>query len=236
MTKKTVIIRLVAAFAVSLALCLAIRFITPSGWPVATAISTAFMAVSFVLMLLLERKAGDPAASAPRKPFVIWFTGLSGSGKSTLADKVFDELKTQGYPVEKLDGDVVRSIFPKTGFDMESRNQHIRRVGFLASMLEKNNIIVVASFISPYQESRDFVRGICKNFLEVYLSTSVEDCEKRDVKGLYKKARSGEIRNFTGIDDPYEPPKNPELQINTAVVSVEQSVAKIRELISPYLG
>jgi adenylylsulfate kinase len=157
-------------------------------------------------------------------PKVIWFTGLSGSGKSTISEALYTEMKKKGFKVEHLDGDVVRNIFPNTGFDKEARIQHVKRVGFLASQLEKNGVFVIASFISPYEESRDFVRNLCDNFVEVHVSTPLEVCEQRDVKGLYAKARAGEIKNFTGINDPYETPLNPEVEIDTRKYSVEKSV------------
>lgn len=160
-------------------------------------------------------------------PKVLWFTGLSGAGKSTLAEAVFDEMKKRGYKIEHLDGDNVRHIFPKTGFSKEERDRHVRRVGFLASKLESNGIFVTASFISPYRESRQFVRNLCKNFVEIYVSTPLEVCEERDVKGLYAKARAGEITNFTGIDDPYEAPESPEITVDTSKESLEQSVQRI---------
>ena len=165
--------------------------------------------------------------SEKKKPAVIWFTGLSGSGKSTLATEVFKEMKKRGYKVEHLDGDLVRDIFPRTGFSKEERDRHIRRIGFLASMLEQNGVSVVASFIAPYKESRDFVRNRCRNYREVYLSTPLEVCEQRDPKGLYAKARSGEIKNFTGIDDPYEIPESPFLTIDTSKFTIEESVEKV---------
>lgn len=161
------------------------------------------------------------------KPFVLWFTGLSGSGKSTLADAVAERLKKMNVNFEKLDGDVVRDVFPKTGFSKEERNMHIRRVGFLAGMLERNNVSSVCSFISPYRESRRFVRDNTKNFVEVHVSAPLEVCEKRDPKGLYKKVRNGEIKQFTGVDDPYEEPQNPELNINTADQNVQDCVRQI---------
>ena len=146
---------------------------------------------------------------------VIWFTGLSGSGKSTLAEALVAELKDRKINVEYLDGDSIREIFPETGFTREQREYHLKWVGFVAQRLERHGIIVVASFVSPYRASRDFVRSLTKNFFEIYVSTPLEECERRDVKGLYKKARNGEIAHFTGISDPYEPPVNPELSINT---------------------
>jgi adenylylsulfate kinase len=153
------------------------------------------------------------------QPAVLWFTGLSGSGKSTIADLVAAELRRRGHHVERLDGDTVRSIFPNTGFTRPERDAHIRRVGYLASILEKNGVFVVASFVSPYEESRQFVRSLCPNFVEIYVATPLEECERRDVKGLYAQARRGEIRNFTGIDDPYERPAAPEVVIDTREVT-----------------
>jgi adenylylsulfate kinase len=160
-------------------------------------------------------------------PAVLWFTGLSGSGKSTIATRVFEELQRRGYKTERLDGDTVREIFPTTGFTRPERDQHVRRVGFLASRLERQGVFVVASFVSPYQEARDFVRSQCRNFIEVWVSTPLEECERRDVKGLYARARRGEIQNFTGISDPYEPPAHPELTIDTTRESVDASVARV---------
>jgi adenylylsulfate kinase len=157
-------------------------------------------------------------------PAVIWLTGLSGSGKSTIAQGVFKYLSENGNRVEHLDGDVVRKMFPQTGFSKEERDRHIRRVGYLAALLEKHDVTVVASFISPYREARDFVRQLCQRFIEVHVSTPLEICEKRDPKGLYKKARIGEIKEFTGIDDPYEEPLNPELIIDTTNQTIEESV------------
>ena len=167
------------------------------------------------------------ATTQEDKAFVLWFTGLSGSGKSTLADRVYDELSANGNRIEKLDGDVLRGIFPATGFTKDDRDEHIRRVGFLASMLEKHGVIVVASFISPYKEARNFVRQRCGNFIEVYVSTSLDECRRRDVKGLYKRADAGEIKNFTGIDDPYEAPENAEIVVDTEGLSIDESVAVI---------
>ncbi|MDZ7771557.1 MAG: adenylyl-sulfate kinase [Balneolaceae bacterium] len=161
------------------------------------------------------------------KPTVLWFTGLSGSGKSTISEEVFRILKEEGHRVEHLDGDAVRDIFPKTGFSRSERNEHIRRVGFLASRLQAHDVTVVCSFISPYRESRDFVRDLCGDFTEVWISTPLEVCEARDVKGLYEKARKGEIDNFTGISDPYEQPENPELEIDTTDIDVEEAVQRV---------
>lgn len=169
------------------------------------------------------------------RPTVIWFTGLSGAGKSTVATGVAESLARRGYKVEQLDGDTIRSMFPTTGFTRPERDAHVRRVGYLASRLEKNGVFVVASLVSPYEESRRFVRSICENFIEVYVATPLQECERRDVKGLYSKARAGEIQNFTGVSDPYEPPTAPELTLDTTGQTLEQSVGKVMERLAPYL-
>jgi adenylylsulfate kinase len=165
------------------------------------------------------------------KPKVIWLTGLSGSGKSTIAEDLKNKLDKKGIKNEILDGDIIRSILPKTGFSKEDRIAHNKRIGLVASLLEKNGVTAIVAVIAPYEESREFVRSICKNYIEVYISTSLEVCEKRDVKGLYKKVRNGEIKNFTGIDDPYEIPKNPNLVINTFNEQISQSSDKILKII-----
>jgi adenylylsulfate kinase len=159
----------------------------------------------------------------------LWFTGLSGSGKSTIAERVHEELVRRRAEVEYVDGDALREVFPKTGFTREEREEHLRRTGYMASRLAAHGVTVVASFVSPYRESRDRIRRLCPSFVEIYVSTPLEVCERRDVKGLYARARRGEIRNFTGIDDPYEPPERPELTLDTRDLSVEQSVAKVLE-------
>lgn len=162
-------------------------------------------------------------------PCVIWFTGLSGAGKSTIAEALYARLREKRLKAEHLDGDSVRDIFPQTGFSKADRDEHVKRIGYLASRLEKHGVIVLVSFISPYREARAFVRRLCKNFFEVYVSTSLEECERRDVKGLYRKVRKGEITQFTGIDDPYEVPDNPELVIHTEGRSVDECVDQITQ-------
>jgi adenylyl-sulfate kinase len=158
---------------------------------------------------------------------VLWFTGLSGSGKSTIATLVHRELERRGLEVEYIDGDALRAVFPNTGFTRAEREEHLRRTGYMASRLAAHGVTVVASFVSPYRASREFVRRLCPRFLEVYVATPLEECERRDVKGLYARARRGEIRNFTGIDDPYEVPERPELTLDTRALSVDQCVAEV---------
>lgn len=190
-------------------------------------------AVSKMLLYYIHERGWDRIRLGRKEvePAVIWFTGLSGSGKSTVAGWVVEALKRQGLKVERLDGDTIREIFPNTGFTRPERDQHIKRVGYLASRLEKNGVFVVASLVSPYQDSRDFVRGLTNRFIEIYVSTPLEECERRDVKGLYAKARKGEITNFTGIDDPYEVPNNPELILDTVERSVEDAGREVLKLV-----
>lgn len=158
----------------------------------------------------------------------IWFTGLSGAGKSTISQAVEKELKSFGLKVEVLDGDVVRQNLTKgLGFSKPDRDENIRRVGFVANLLTRNEVIVIVSAISPYREIRDEVRHKIGNFVEVYVNAPLAICEQRDVKGLYKKARAGEIKNFTGIDDPYEPPVTSEVECRTDLESVEESASKV---------
>jgi len=166
---------------------------------------------------------------------VLWLTGLSGSGKTTLANSIYEFINKKGLSAEKLDGDILRGLFPSTGFTRAQRDEHIKRVGFMASILEKHGVIVVASFISPYRNARRFVRDMCNNFIEVYVRAPLEVCEKRDIKGLYTRARAGQIKNFTGLDDPYEEPQNPEIIVNTDEQNVDESASVIIDFIGKYL-
>lgn len=161
------------------------------------------------------------------KGTVVWFTGLPCSGKTTIAKKVMRRLQEKGMDVELLDGDTVRNYVRNTDFSREGRNKHLRYIALMAKLLAKRGTIVLCSFVSPYRENRDFARSICDNFIEVYVKAPLDICIKRDVKGLYRKALSGEIRGFTGIDDPYEEPINPEVVIETDKESIEESVEKV---------
>ncbi|HEX2259944.1 MAG TPA: adenylyl-sulfate kinase [Actinomycetota bacterium] len=159
---------------------------------------------------------------------VIWFTGLSGAGKTTIAQVLKDELIQRGQKVEILDGDVVRENLSKgLGFSKEDRDLNISRIGFVAHLLARNGVKVICAAISPYREPRDKVRQLVGDFIEVYVSTPIDVCEERDVKGLYQKAREGQIIGFTGVDDPYEPPLDPELDIPTINQSPEESAQLI---------
>ena len=161
------------------------------------------------------------------KPCVIWLTGLSGAGKTTIGDELYKKLKSRNAKCVILDGDEIRKIFPALGFTKEARIKHNINVGYMASILENQGYIVIITLVSPFAEARDKCRTLAKNFIEVYVSTSIEVCEKRDVKGLYKKARNNEIKEFTGIDSPYEVPVSPELILPTESFNLKDCVNKI---------
>ena len=158
----------------------------------------------------------------------LWFTGLSGAGKTTISDALEIVLRDRGCKLERLDGDIVRENLTKgLGFSKEDRDINIRRIGFVAHLLTRNGVIVLVSAISPYRAIRQEVRETIGDFVEVYVNAPLNVCESRDVKGLYAKARAGEIKNFTGIDDPYEAPLSPEVECRTDLESVDESVGKI---------
>jgi adenylyl-sulfate kinase len=170
--------------------------------------------------------------------FTLWFTGLSGSGKTTISDLVAPELERRGLLVERLDGDVVRThLSYGLGFSKEDRDANIERIGWVASRLTRAGAAVVVSAISPYEEARKRVRALVEEFgpfVEVHVATPVEECERRDVKGLYARARAGETAEFTGVSDPYEEPASPELRLDTTQLEPEESaklvLAKLEEL------
>ncbi len=165
-----------------------------------------------------------------QKGFTVWFTGLSGAGKSTLAEKLYRELERSEMKVEMLDGDIVRTNLSKgLGFSKEDRDTNILRIGFVASLLTRNGVAVIVSAISPYRGARDQVRRQIGDFVEVYVHATVEECARRDVKGLYAKALAGEITGFTGVDDPYEPPENPELVIDTMSQTPDESLREVMD-------
>jgi adenylylsulfate kinase len=163
------------------------------------------------------------------KGFTVWFTGLSGSGKSTIAEMLYHEFQARGMKTEILDGDVVRQNLSKgLGFSKEDRDINIMRIGFVANLLTRNGVATICCPISPYKETRDANRELIGDFVEVYVHATVEEiAENRDPKGLYKKALAGEITGFTGVDDPYEIPENPELVVDTMTESPEESLQKV---------
>ena len=158
------------------------------------------------------------------KGFTLWFTGLPCSGKSVLADAIAEDLRKRGIKVERLDGDIVRkSLTRDLGFTEEDRNKNIERVTFVAKLLTRNGVAVLASFVSPYNKIRAYSRKEIENYILVYVKCSLEECETRDVKGMYKKARAGEIKDFTGIDHPFEEPDNPDIIVETDKQTVNES-------------
>jgi len=164
------------------------------------------------------------------KSFILWFTGLSGSGKSTLAHVLEEKLFNEGFRTYVLDGDNVRhGMNSNLGFSDQDRKENIRRIGEVSKLMIEAGIIVMTAFISPFREERKMVRSLIPKgeFIEIYCKASLETCEKRDVKGLYKRARAGEIKNYTGIDSPYEVPEDSELIINTDKDTLNDSVTKI---------
>ena len=168
-----------------------------------------------------------------QKGIVLWFTGLSGSGKSTIARALEKHLYEQGKLVKVLDGDNIRiGLNNNLSFSADDRKENIRRIAEVAKLFLDTGIITICSFISPTEESRAIARNIIgdQDFKLIFINTSLEECEKRDVKGLYKKARNGEIKGFTGIDDPFEAPKNPDLELNTTSTVIEDNIEKLMSL------
>ena len=159
--------------------------------------------------------------------FVVWFTGLPASGKTTLADEVFRDLKQRKLKVERLDSKDVRPLFPEISFSEKDVNRHIKRVGHLAAMLEKNGVIVIASFVSPYAKSRSFVKKTCRQYIEVYLKATPEACAMRDPRGNYAKAKKGELQNFPGINASYDEPSEPHITIELDKLEPEEAKNKV---------
>ena len=167
-------------------------------------------------------------ATVSKTGFTIWFTGLSGAGKSTLSEIIEQRLKARGRSVEILDGDIVRTHLSKgLGFSREDRDTNIKRIAFVCGLLTRHGVISISAAISPYREAREWARKEIGDFVEVYLKCPIEVCRQRDVKGLYKLVDEGKIKNFTGVDDPYEEPDHPELVIETDKETVEESVSHI---------
>lgn len=161
------------------------------------------------------------------EPFNLWFTGLPLSGKTTIANIVYDELKKLDIPLERIDSKDVRDMMPSIGFTREDRNRHMHRIGHLIRTLQNNSISTVASFVSPYRESRKAIRTMVKNNIVVYVKASVEVCQERDYKGVYAKAIAGELQNFSGVNDVYEEPKHAEIIIDTETMSAHDAALMI---------
>jgi adenylylsulfate kinase len=175
-----------------------------------------------------EAPSADP--SNPRLGFCIWLTGLPSAGKTTIAKELLGPLRTSGWFAELLDGDEVRKgLSSDLGFDRKSREAHAGRVAFVAKVLARNGAIPIVALISPYRSSRARARDEIGRFVEVYVNTPINVCEQRDVKGLYKKARAGEIKDMTGVDDPYEPPEHPDIVVDTLGRSPSESAAFIQK-------
>ena len=165
-----------------------------------------------------------------RKGFTLWFTGLSGAGKSTLAGRLAEELRRRGMKVEILDGDEVRTNLSKgLGFSKEDRDTNIKRIGYVCKLLTRNGVVAISAAISPYREVRDHNRQEIGQFVEIYVQCSIEELTRRDVKGLYKKALAGEVKNFTGISDPYEAPLKPEVTVDTQQQNEQESLRTLLE-------
>ena len=172
------------------------------------------------------------------QPLLLWFTGLSGSGKSTIANSVEQELHKNSIHTYTLDGDNIRKgLNSDLSFSPKDRKENIRRIAETAHLMIDAGLVVLAAFVSPYRNDRDHIRKIVgdDNMVEIYINTSIEECERRDVKGLYKKARKGEIKNMTGISAPYEPPLHPDIQINTEKVTIIDATKQIINFINPKL-
>ncbi len=183
---------------------------------------------TYVLDVLWRDVRRNKQRHLPEQGTVVWLTGLSSAGKTTLGHELFDRLRASGHKVELLDGDLVRQRLSKgLGYSKEDRDENIRRIGFVAELLARNGVTVIVSAISPYRALRTEVRQSIPGFVEVYVNAPLDVCETRDVKGLYRRARAGELHGFTGIDDPYEAPLEPEVECRTDLETVEESVQKI---------
>ena len=182
---------------------------------------------------------GDRNSINGHKSFLILLTGLSGAGKSVIANALEQELNRRSVHTYVLDGDNIRrGICKDLDFSAESREENLRRIGVIANLMIDAGLVTIAAFVSPFQKSREMIRQIVgdENYVEVYISTPLEECEKRDTKGLYAKARAGEISDFTGISSPYEAPENPDLEINTVSMQVEEALSQILLLIEEKLN
>lgn len=175
-----------------------------------------------------ELRSSETKSAAGRRGLTVWFTGLSGAGKTTLCRNVQADLQARGFPVEVLDGDSVREyLCSDLGFSEADRRENIKRIAYVAQLLTRNGVVVLVAAISPYRNSREAARASIGDFLEVFVNAPLPVCEARDPKGLYRRARAGALKKFTGIDDPYEAPNSPEVECCTDRESIEQSAEKV---------
>ncbi len=185
----------------------------------------------------LENLIPVPTDTATAKGLTVWFTGLSGAGKTTICRAVETELRARGMRVEVLDGDVIRTYLCRDlGFSEKDRNENIKRIAYVAQLLTRNGVVVLVAAISPYRSSREEAREAIGSFVEVYVNAPLEVCEARDPKGLYRRARSGELEHFTGIDDPYEAPLAPEVECHTDVESAAESSGTVLAAVLRFLS
>lgn len=190
------------------------------------AIAAGFLeTIAKILLYFFHERAWQKIKFGKQRiePFNLWFTGLPLSGKSTLADAVYDEMKKLDIPLERIDSKDIRDLIPNVGFSREDRHRHLTRVGHLIKTLQNNSVSAIASFITPYSETRKEIANMTNNYIEVYVKADLETCISRDKKGIYEKAKSGELKNFTGISDDFEQPINPDITINSETQSIEEA-------------
>lgn len=200
-------------------------------------ISNETLAAGMIVERMTEERQHSYNHGATRCGFTVWFTGLSSSGKSTLNRAIYERLWAMGHKVESLDGDSVRRHLCKDlGFTKQDRDENIRRIGFVAELLTRNGVVVLVSAISPYRVARDELRRRIGDFVEVYVNAPLKVCEVRDVKGLYSRARAGQLPDFTGVDSPYEPPLNPEVECRTDQETVAESTRKVMRFLESRLA
>ena len=205
-----------------------IFYLFTEEWSIALKAGATEVLVKFIWFYVHERLWNRITFGKKRwRPFVLWFTGLPFSGKSLLADSVFVVLKKRGIQIQRLDGDDVKTLFPAQGFTREERNIYLKRMGYFASILEKNQVTVIASFISPFEESREYNRKITQGYIQVHVATPLEECRKRDEWGLFQKAANGELKHFIGVHEKYEKPQTSEIVVDLAVTSEREATKKI---------
>ncbi len=213
-----------------------IFYIFTEEWSIALKAGTIEAFVKFIWFYFHERLWNRIKFGKKRwKPFVLWFTGLPFSGKSILANNIFTILEEKGIQVQRLDGDDVKTLLPTQGFTREKRNTYLKRMGYFASILEKNQVTVIASFISPFEISRAYNKKINHRYIQVYVSTPINKCRERDEWGLFNKADKGELQNFIGVNEQYEPPHNSEINVDLSSISEKEATKKIMQYLNSKL-